>query len=112
MNSYVEISRGELHAKLRDVAPSARSRVARNSSRTSFVDSSKTADYQRSDFKICSILGGITCEIDVDWFRDAAPGEARLSSFVGGAFGAGISAGDKCMALMIARAVVRHCVSG
>ena len=48
----------------------------------------------------------------MDWFRDAAPGEARLSSFVGGAFGAGISAGDKCMALMIARAVVRHCVSG
>ena len=80
MDSYVEIARGELHAKLRDVAPSARSRLARNSSRVSFADSSKTLEYQRSDFKICSILRGITCEINADWFRDAVSNAVRSPS--------------------------------
>ena len=97
MNSYVEIARGELHAKLRDAPPSALSRVARNSSRTSFADSSKTAEYQRSDFKICNILRGITCEINADWFRDAvsnavsSPGLAARLVLAVRVFGVGMS---------------------
>ena len=38
-------------------------KVARNSPRTSFTNSSKTAEYQRSHFKTRNILKGITCEI-------------------------------------------------
>ena len=38
-------------------------KVARNSPRTSFINSSKTAEYQRSHFKTRNILKGITCEI-------------------------------------------------
>ena len=38
-------------------------KVARNSPRTSFTNSSKTAEYQRSHFKTRNILRGITCEI-------------------------------------------------
>ena len=37
-------------------------KVARNSPRTSFTNSSKTAEYQRSHFKTRNILKGITCE--------------------------------------------------
>ena len=43
-------TQGELHAKLRDTPPPP-IKVARNSSGTSFINSSKTAEYQRSDFK-------------------------------------------------------------
>ena len=43
-------AQGELHAKLRDTPPPP-IKVARNSSGTSFINSSKTAEYQRSDFK-------------------------------------------------------------
>ena len=52
----------ELHAKLPDTALCPR-KVARNSPRTSFTNSSKTAEYQRSHFKTRNILKGITCEI-------------------------------------------------
>ena len=38
-------------------------KVARNSPRTSSINSSKTAEYQRSHFKTGNILKGITCEI-------------------------------------------------
>ena len=38
-------------------------KVARNSPRTSFTNSSKIAEYQRSHFKTRNILKGITCEI-------------------------------------------------
>ena len=38
-------------------------KVARNSPRTSFTNSSKTAEYQRSHFKTGNTLRGITCEI-------------------------------------------------
>ena len=43
-------TQGELHAKLPDTPPPP-IKVARNSSGTSFINSSKTAEYQRSDFK-------------------------------------------------------------
>ena len=43
-------AQGELHAKLPDTPPPP-IKVARNSSGTSFINSSKTAEYQRSDFK-------------------------------------------------------------
>lgn len=36
--------------------------VARNSSRTSFTNSSKTAEYQCSHFKTWNVLRGIMCE--------------------------------------------------
>ena len=50
--SKPETFSGELHAKLLDTALSAPRKVARNSSRASFDDSSKTAEFQRSNFNI------------------------------------------------------------
>ena len=51
-DTNMQYAQGELHAKLRDTMPSALSKVARNSPRVSFINSSKTAEYQRSDFKL------------------------------------------------------------
>ena len=55
-------AQGELHAKLPGTALCPPRKVARNSPGTSFTNSSKTAEYQRSHFKTRNILKGITCE--------------------------------------------------